>query len=100
MNQVTCVTKLKILADLTRLRVLQKLQSGPQSVGALIKALDVEQSLLSHHLQVLRKAKFVVAERDGKQVLYRIAPEMLMEQNSLNLDCCVLSFRSCSTTVS
>lgn len=99
MNQVACVDKLKILADTTRLGVLQKLQSGPQSVGDLIKALDVEQSLLSHHLQVLRKAKFVIAERDGKQMLYQIAPEILIEQNSLNLDCCVLSFRSYSTTV-
>ncbi|NEQ54149.1 MAG: winged helix-turn-helix transcriptional regulator [Leptolyngbya sp. SIO3F4] len=100
MNQVTCVDKLKILADVTRLGVLQKLQYGPQSVGALINALDVEQSLLSHHLQVLRKAKFVIAERNGKQMLYRIAPDILTEQNSLNLDCCVLSFRSSSTTVS
>lgn len=97
--QVTCVDKLKILADTTRLGVLQQLQSGPQSVGALISDLDVEQSLLSHHLQVLRKAKFVVAERDGKQVFYRIAPEMLTEQNNLNLDCCVVSFQPCSTTV-
>ena len=93
MDQVTCVDKLKILADTTRLGVLQALQAGPQSVGALIKALDVEQSLLSHHLQVLRKAQFVVAERNGKQVLYRLAPELMIEQNSLNLDCCVLSFR-------
>ncbi len=93
MDQVTCVDKLKILADTTRLGVLQTLQSGPQSVGALIKALDVEQSLLSHHLQVLRKAQFVIAKRDGKQVLYRLAPELVIEQNSLNLDCCVLSFR-------
>ncbi|MDV3352222.1 ArsR family transcriptional regulator [Leptolyngbyaceae cyanobacterium CCMR0082] len=93
MDQVTCVDKLKILADTTRLGVLQKLQFGPQSVGALMTALDVEQTLLSHHLRVLRQAKFVIAERNGKQVLYRLSPDVLIERNSLNLDCCVLSFR-------
>ncbi|MEM6252323.1 MAG: metalloregulator ArsR/SmtB family transcription factor [Cyanobacteria bacterium P01_D01_bin.156] len=94
MDQVTCADKLKILADTTRLGVLQKLQSGPQSVGALMTALDVEQTLLSHHLRVLRQAKFVIAERSGKQVLYRLAPDVLIEQNGLNLNCCVLSFQS------
>ena len=94
MDQVICVDKLKVLADTTRLGILQELpQLGPQSVGALMVALEVEQTLLSHHLRVLRKAKFVIAERTGKQVFYRLAPDLLIEQNSLNLDCCVLSFR-------
>ncbi|MEM7793770.1 MAG: metalloregulator ArsR/SmtB family transcription factor [Cyanobacteria bacterium P01_C01_bin.118] len=93
MDQVTCVDKLKILADTTRLGVLKQLQFGPQSVGALIDALEVEQTLLSHHLRVLRQAQFVIAERNGKHVLYRLAPSILIEQNSLNLDCCILSFR-------
>ncbi len=93
MDQVTCVDKLKILADATRLGVLQKLQFGPQSVGALTADLNVEQTLLSHHLRVLRQAQFVIAERSGKQVLYRLAPNILIEKNSLNLDCCILSFR-------
>ncbi|MEO0867150.1 MAG: metalloregulator ArsR/SmtB family transcription factor [Cyanobacteria bacterium J06642_11] len=93
MDQVTCVDKLKILADVTRLGVLQTLQLGPQSVGALMEKLGVEQTLLSHHLRVLRQAQFVVSERSGKQVLYRLAPDVVIEDNSLNLDCCVLSFR-------
>ncbi len=93
MDQVTCADKLKVLADTTRLGVLQKLQFGPHSVGALMADLNVEQTLLSHHLRVLRQAKFVIAERSGKQVLYRLAPDVLIEHNSLDLDCCVLSFR-------
>ena len=93
MDQVTCVDKLKILADATRLGVLQTLRFGPQSVGALMATLGVEQTLLSHHLRVLRQAQFVIAERSGKQVLYRLSPGVLVEDNSLNLDCCVLSFR-------
>ena len=96
MDQITCVDKLKILADTTRLGVLQKLQFGPRSVGALMADLEVEQTLLSHHLRVLRRAKFVIAERSGKQMLYRLAPDVSIEQDSLNLDCCVLSFRQSS----
>ena len=93
MDQVTCVDKLKVLADTTRLGVLQKLQFGPQSVGTLMAVLDVEQTLLSHHLRILRQAKLVIAQRSGKQVLYQLAPNVLIEHNSLDLDCCVLSFR-------
>ena len=92
MDQVICVDKLKVLADSTRLGVLQALRLGPQSVSTLMDALDVEQTLLSHHLRILRQAQFVVAERSGKQVLYQLAPGVVMGSNSLNLDCCVLSF--------
>lgn len=88
----TCASQLKILADSTRLGVLKALQQGPQNVSALTVQLDIEQSLLSHHLRILREANFVVAERAGKSVFYRLAPQVHMERNGLNLNCCVLSF--------
>lgn len=88
----SCASKLKVLADSTRLGVLKALQQGPKSVGALTVQLSIEQSLLSHHLRILRDANFVVAERAGKSVFYRLAPQILMERNGLNLNCCILSF--------
>lgn len=69
--QSFCVRKLKVLADTTRLGVLEILMEGPRHVGELNAVLGVEQSLLSHHLKVLRKEGFVEAMRDGKAVLYR-----------------------------
>ena len=92
-QQFGCVDKLKVLADENRLSVLKILMHSPMQVGEMNKILGIEQSLLSHHLQVLRRAKFVVRERNGKAFLYRLAPEVeVMTGSALNLGCCILSF--------
>ncbi len=61
------------LAHPVRLEVLLRLhRGGPVSVGALQRAMGVEQSALSHQLRLLRDARLVDAQRDGRRVLYRI----------------------------
>jgi ArsR family transcriptional regulator len=91
-----CVHKLKALADPTRLAVVEALMDGPRHVGELGDLLDVEQSLLSHHLRVLRDIGLLTAERDGKAVLYSLAPgvEGSAADRSIELGCCELSFPS------
>jgi DNA-binding transcriptional ArsR family regulator len=88
-----CAAKLKVVADPTRLAVLEALMTGPRQVGALQQLLGVEQSLLSHHLQTLRKAGLVDTERDGKAVLYRLATKSVAEagEQAINLGCCLIS---------
>ena len=90
-----CASKLKTLADATRLSILRLLMQGPRHVNELNSVLGLEQSLLSHHLKVLRTAGFVSATRDGKAVLYTLSPEMqgLESQQILDLGCCEFSFR-------
>ena len=90
----TCAAKLKVLADPTRLSVVEALMGGPKHVGALQRDLNVEQSLLSHHLQTLRDAGLVEAERDGKSVLYSLAPGVSPRSAgaAIDLGCCTLSF--------
>jgi len=89
-----CADKLKLLADPTRLAVLESLMDKPKHVGDLATLLSVEQSLLSHHLALLREAGLVDAIRDGKAVLYQLAPdvESTTAGKSLDLGCCQLSF--------
>jgi ArsR family transcriptional regulator len=89
-----CANKLKVLADRTRLGVIDTLLDGPRHVTELGEVLRVEQSLLSHHLRVLREAGLVEAVRDGKSVLYQIAPraELGRTGRTINLGCCHLSF--------
>ena len=93
MDHGFCVRRLKILADTTRLAVLEMLMQGPKHVGELNDSLKLEQSLLSHHLKVLRQEGFVEATRDGKAVLYRLAQHVQAQNGmkALNLNCCVLS---------
>ena len=92
--QASCVRKLKILADTTRLAVLEILMEGPRHVGELNAVLNLEQSLLSHHLKVLREEGFVRATRDGKAVLYYLAPTIRPADSgkAIELGCCLLSF--------
>ncbi|MES1945323.1 ArsR family transcriptional regulator [Salinisphaera sp. PC39] len=90
-----CVARLKLLADGIRLGVVRELMRGPRHVGELATLLRAERSLLSHHLRILRDARIVIAERDGKSVLYRLADGVLAgrrARGALDLGCCRLSF--------
>ena len=88
-----CASQLKVLADETRLHVMRELMRDAQNVTQLNTALGIDQSLLSHHLAVLRRAGLVECERDGKAVLYRLAAHVRLEAgDTLNLGCCALKF--------
>jgi DNA-binding transcriptional ArsR family regulator len=90
----SCASMLKVLGDETRLTVVRQLLDGPRYVHELNEAMGVEQSLLSHHLKVLREAHIVEAHRDGKAVLYRLSPDVESRRRGkvIDLGCCRLSF--------
>lgn len=92
--EISCAGLLKLLADETRLAVVRQLIDGPKHVGEINEALGLEQSLLSHHLKILRDAGLVTSRRDGKAVLYSLAPEFQRSTRgaAINLGCCLLSF--------
>ena len=70
------VSAAKAFADPTRVRILAALREGELCVCELCEALDVTQSTLSTHLQVIRKAGLVVTRKEGKWSYYAIAPRM------------------------
>ena len=45
----------------------------PTAVGDIASTLSLSSSLVSHHLRLLRAARIVKAERQGKQVFYAAA---------------------------
>ena len=70
---------LKTLASPRRLRILHRLADGPVSVARLASDLGISQPNASQHLAVMRNAGVVDAERDGREVRYRIAdPEIIV----------------------
>jgi len=93
-DQSFCADKLKVLANSTRLSIVRALMKGPQHVKQLNEEIRIDQSLLSHHLQVLRDSGLVTSERDGKAVLYGLAPDIKLasRKKEIQLGCCVLSF--------
>ena len=89
-----CASKLKVLSDLTRLSVLESLMTGPKNVGELMEHLKVEQSLLSHHLAVMRDTGLVETIREGKTMIYQLSKTVsdTTAGKSINLGCCKISF--------
>ncbi len=62
-----------LLGDPTRLRIVLACVAAPIAVSDIAGALSLSSSLVSHHLRLLRAARIVKAERQGKQVFYSTA---------------------------
>ncbi len=69
---------LRTIASPRRLEILHVLAEGPREVGRLAAELGISQPNVSQHLAVMRAAGIVEAERDGREVRYRLAdPEVM-----------------------
>jgi ArsR family transcriptional regulator, arsenate/arsenite/antimonite-responsive transcriptional repressor len=69
--------RFRALGDETRLRILELLASGERSVSDLQHEIDVGQSLMSHHLRILREAGIVADRREGRWIYYGIVEPAL-----------------------
>ena len=75
-----------VLAEPTRLQMLQLLRQGPLYVSDLVARLGAKQANVSKQLGVLHQAGLVGRERDGIQVRYFIAEPMIFELCGLVCD--------------
>jgi ArsR family transcriptional regulator len=81
MDEITILQAevLKTLASPRRIEILHALERGPIEVGHLADAIGASQPNVSQHLAMLRAAGIVEAERDGREVRYRLAdPEVMV----------------------
>lgn len=76
-SRTIAALRFRALGDETRLRILEQLGSGERSVSDLMVLLDIGQSLMSHHLRILREAGLVMDRRDGRWIHYSIAESAL-----------------------
>ena len=65
----------RLLGDPNRLRIALLCAAGPRPVGEIAERLDMNLSLVSHHLRLLRAARLVQSERQGRQVIYSAADD-------------------------
>jgi DNA-binding transcriptional ArsR family regulator len=70
-----CYTFFKVLANPTRLAILEALRKEPKNVTEIAKTLKQEQSMISHNLQPLETCRFVFSERREKQRIYSLNKE-------------------------
>jgi len=69
---------LRTLANPRRLEILHRLADGPCEVGRLAGELGLSQPNVSQHLAVLRASGLVDADRDGREVRYRLTDPDVM----------------------
>ncbi len=98
-----CASILKALADDTRLRLLESLLIRDRCVNELASQLKCSQPHASHHLRILRESGLVEGIKEGRQVCYRVSPQIrraLTDRRGHTLDfgCCELRFPTLALT--
>ena len=63
---------LNIASDYTRLKILYAIDYEEKSVNEIVAAVGVSQSLVSHQLDVLKKAHLVAVRKEGRKVFYKL----------------------------
>ncbi len=77
------------LAHPLRLKILEKLRSGACCVCKIIPYVGGEQSNVSHHLAILRKAGIVRSEKKGLEVWYEVVNPRFFKLIDIVDDCLI-----------
>ena len=75
----TWATCFQALGDPSRILILHLLATSgrPLTVGEITDALDIGQSMVSHHLKKLADVRFVLVDHDRNSSFYRVNGECL-----------------------
>lgn len=67
----------KALADPTRRHILELLRTKDLTAGEIAEHFDMTKPSLSHHMNTLKTAGLVDAERDGQNIIYSLNTSVL-----------------------
>ena len=74
----SCYLFFSTLSNPTRLAILELLRrEGPKNVTQISKALNQDQSMISHNLKPLVRCRFVFVERRWRERIYSINQETM-----------------------
>lgn len=65
-------TVFKALNDPTRREILQLLQQKDMTAGEIVEQFDISGPSISHHLDLLKQANLVTAEKNGQFIYYSL----------------------------
>ena len=77
--EIDCVEFCKALADDTRQKILVLLLEKEMNVGEVVEAFSMSQPTISHHLGILKRLGLVTSRKEGKQVIYAINRDNVVE---------------------
>lgn len=76
----------KALNDVTRRKILNLLKEKDMTAGEIAEQFDMTKPSISHHLDLLKQANLVDAQRDGQFVRYSLITTELEEMLRWILD--------------
>ncbi len=63
---------LKVLAQPTRLKILECLRNGEKCICEIVPEINGEQSNVSRHISLMQKSHLVKTRRDGVRVMVKV----------------------------
>ena len=70
---------LKVLAQPTRLKILEFLRDGERCICEIIPAINGEQSNISRHISLMQKSHLVTTRKDGVKVMVKVKDPRVFE---------------------
>ena len=70
---------LKALSDPVRAKLVYELQGSDKCVCALMRDLGASQTMVSHHLKILKYAGIISDKKSGKWVYYSLVDKKALE---------------------
>jgi len=62
----------KALNDSTRRQILELLKEKDMTAGEIVEKFNISGPSISHHLDLLKQAKLVIAEKEGQFIYYSL----------------------------
>jgi DNA-binding transcriptional ArsR family regulator len=72
-------TTIRALSDATRREILRALRGGDLTAGEIGGRFPITGASISHHLNVLKEARLVRAERSGRTIVYSLNSTVFQE---------------------
>jgi DNA-binding transcriptional ArsR family regulator len=70
---------LKVLAQPTRLKILELLRNGEKCICEIVPALNGEQSNISRHISLMQKTHLITTRKDGVKVMVKVSDPKVFE---------------------
>ncbi|MDP2699510.1 helix-turn-helix transcriptional regulator [Thalassospira sp.] len=99
-NAITALSALAQEHRLTAFRLLVRAGEDGMAAGELARSLAIPHNTMSSHLAVLSHAGLITSRREGRSIIYFIAPDAMRELlGFLADDCCQGRPELCGLTI-
>ncbi|MFW0884295.1 ArsR/SmtB family transcription factor [Candidatus Acidulodesulfobacterium sp. H_13] len=78
-SDLRLITFFKLLGDESKFKIVSALKNGEKCVCVIYKELELDQTLVSHHLSALKKIGLINGRKAGRWVYYSLNRDAFKE---------------------